>query len=86
MKEEIYLGKTTFKVEWVNHYDSEGGTGLRKAAPDKIKDLRERYGSQLRANAATSKANGTPTPPKGSTPKRKTPPVGVALTKDDMPF
>jgi hypothetical protein len=53
-----YDGKTRLKVQWINHFNSEGGSGMKKATPNDTKGFDAQHGAAMRAicTKATTKA------------------------------
>mgnify|MGYP001574538902 CR=1 FL=1 len=49
--EDTYEGHTKLKVDWINPWDSEGGTGLKVADPATVKTLAAMHGAKIRAIA-----------------------------------
>jgi hypothetical protein len=86
-KGEEYKGKTSFKVSFINPYDSTPGGGIKSVDESKAKQLQAKYGSQFRALAGAAKksapAGGKPPAPPARKPEpAKTAPLGDA----DIPF
>lgn len=89
--ENVYNGKTTFQIGFVNHYDSKPG-GMGAVSSEKAKQLSQKYGSSLRAVVGTMQTNSSAAPKgKPPAPKPKAPqPVGAiangAPPADEVPF
>lgn len=83
VKPNVYEGKTTYRVEWVNpeDYVPTGGG----ASTDAVDKLELRFGALLRAAAGPAKAKPAPKP---ATPPKppQTPPEAAAINPDDIPF
>lgn len=88
---DTYNGKTRFRIDWINAFDSIPGK-FEELPPDKVQSLSQQFGSQLRALAGSHRANSTPTPKsKPEKPKRSPPPTKAAEPvgappADDVPF
>jgi len=51
VEEDFYEGKRSYKVNWINHADTEPG-GFKQLDDESAKSLKARHSSQLRASAA----------------------------------
>jgi hypothetical protein len=74
VKEEMYKGEPQYKAAWMNPENYEGGGGFGGANASETQALVNRFGSLLKAAAASSKA-GAPKEPasKASGPKASGP-------------
>ncbi len=85
VKEEVYEGVTRYKGSWMNPAEYTGGSG-GGADPAKVKELKGRFGSLLRAAAAsategTKKAPEKPVEGKKGGPKGKVAPAAPMSAK-----
>jgi hypothetical protein len=55
---DAYRGEGHFEAKWINHFNSEGGSGMKKATPDDTKGFNAQHGAAMRAicTKATTKA------------------------------
>lgn len=83
--EEEWNGKLRLKVQWLNPEDFVAGP--KTALPAEVQQLNVRYGSLLRAAAATAKpkalAQQKPAPPPARRPE---PEAAAAVGDDGLPF
>lgn len=70
IKPEVYREETTYKVAFVNHFDSVPGT-MGMLDEEKVKALAARFGASTRSIASTAKANKAPTVGKPPAPPVK---------------
>jgi len=92
-----YNGQTSYRISWVDDWNREPKGGATNVAPDKVKALNAKYGSQFRALAGkrqpAAPSNGGPKTP----PARTAPPANVtrelattaaneAVATGDVPF
>ena len=89
VSEEQYNGNTSFKIAFINPFDSTPGSGGMSA--EKVVDLANRFGSQLRALTGNVKRNAAPpadkpTPPKKQAPATMAATKAVATDGDEPPF
>lgn len=92
VKPDTYEGVTRYKGDWMNPGNYSGGSG-NAADPQKVKGLQSRFGSLLRAAAASAKATepkpGTPPKATGPKPAAAPPPArdkDGELNLGDIPF
>jgi hypothetical protein len=86
VKKDVYKNKTTFKIAWVNGFDSTpGGNGLTSMAAESAQRLQDHFGPQLRALAAKAKEKQQKPAGKPSLPPKKTPATANA-TGEAAPF
>jgi hypothetical protein len=72
VKDEPYLGQSSYKVKWINPEDHK--PGLFGSSPEEVGSLQTRFGSLLRAAAAGAlKAAAAPSKPSRAGPKARTP-------------
>lgn len=71
VESETYKNREQFRIGFVNAYDHTPGM-VSTVAPEKARELQNRYGSQLRALVGNATRNQAPTPAAGkpSPPKR----------------
>lgn len=58
---DTYKNVTRYRIEFLNPYNSIPGK-FEELAADKVQNLAQRFGSQLRAIAGTNRANAAPAP------------------------
>lgn len=94
IKENVYQGQTSYRIEFVNAFDRTPGGALNNVDESKAKDLQARFGSSLKAIAGNVKRNAPPVngskpaaPPK-KIEKQPEPvlPIGGPQPNDDIPF
>lgn len=91
IKEEDYRNNKYMKISFLDDYERTPG-GINAASPEKVAELQNRFGSQLRALTGSMKRNAAPAPntaPKAPPPPAKKPePVaaGVNANGDSIPF
>lgn len=86
IKAEVYNNVTTYKVAFVNHFDSVPGT-MGMLDEDKVKDLAARFGASARSIASQAKANRLPQTSKPpAPPARKTSATTQAPPPSDDPI
>jgi len=83
VEENTYKESTSYRVAWINGYDSEPGAG--GVDPTRARELQNKFGSQLRAVAGNAVRNALPSTPVTpvTTPETTQPPEDA---KDDIPF
>jgi hypothetical protein len=91
VEQQVYNGKTSLKVQYLNPYDFAPGPRVQDATG--VQDFRKVFGAQMKATAAAViKANGGPAPKAGPPPpppaKSAPPPQEQATTdpEDGLPF
>ena len=67
VESETYNGKTSLRVNWINDWNSVGGSGLKTADVNSVKALALKYGAKLRAIAGNL-ARNTPKAPTAKAP------------------
>ena len=95
VEENEHKGKVTYRIAWLNGYDSPvGGKGL---SPDEAKKLQTQHGASMRALIGNAKRNAAPPTGAPQTPPTQAPEQAPPLTaeqakieaetvKDDVPF
>ena len=95
VEENIYKEQVSYRISWINAYDSTPGGG--SVSPEKARQLQNQFGSQLRAIAGDAVRNAmapkAPEPPKAASTE---PLVAPAMTPkvlsakenqpDEVPF
>jgi len=84
-KADTYKDKTSYKVDFINPYDSTpGGTGIKSVDESKAKALQARYGSSFKAIAASTR-NPAPSSSKPVAPPARPAPrnAPVSTTVDE---
>jgi hypothetical protein len=86
VQENIFKENVSYRINWINAYDSIPGGG--NITPDKAKELQSRYGSQLRAMVGNVVRNSSPPASKPTLPGK---PLGTSSVKpestpDAIPF
>lgn len=84
---DTYKNVTRYRIEFINPFDSTPGK-FEELAAEKVQGLAQRFGTQLRALAASNRANATPKPngkPPAPPVAAKTPPP-VAATAPVAPL
>lgn len=88
VNEDNYNNQKRYRISWVNAYDRTPGA-LGQMSPDRVKQLSQKYGSQLRAVAGNAKPVAKPSgkPKAPSAPAKNQQPAPVAAESgDDVPF
>ncbi len=88
-EENEYNGHTSYRIQWINAYDSEPSGG--NVSLDDATAMAAKFGSQLRAIAGNGARNSAPPAGAPETPKPKattpTPPSSPAVAEaDEIPF
>jgi hypothetical protein len=93
VEENEYKGKSSYRISWINAYDSAPGSG--SVSPEKARQLQNKFGSQLRAiagdavrNSMTPKAPEPAAPTAAAATPSMTPKTAPAEPKqpDEIPF
>lgn len=92
IREEEFNKNKYMKINFLDAYDRTPGSIKSAASPEKVAELQNRFGSQLRALTGSMKRNAAPAPntaPKAPPPPAKKPDpfaAGVNANGDSVPF
>jgi hypothetical protein len=86
IKPHVYNGETTYRVEWINAFDSQPGGGTMGNVDDnKLAELEARFGASLRALGGNVKRNAAPAASRPAPPPPRPTPA-MAGSGDGIKF
>lgn len=82
-----YKGQTTYRVAWINAYDSQpGGGAMGNVDGNKLAELEARFGQSLRALGGNARRNAAPTSGRPAPPPARPAPAPAMAGDDGIKF